>query len=161
MREAGTTQSELWRKSGVRQPNVSQMVSGHITGREDMLRRLLWCMGRKLEVHYRSAEAAMPRSVKRSLLLHRQLARRLDRDTLAEWTPLITRNIERMQGQLRGEPHLRNLERWRQLISDRDLPGVHRVLTGRDDDSSQMREVSPMGGLLSQDERDEVLRAVR
>jgi hypothetical protein len=38
-----------------------------------------------------------------------------------------------------------------------DLPDLHRVMTGRDRDSVEMREVSPMGGLLSQEERSEVL----
>ena len=37
------------------------------------------------------------------------------------------------------------------------MPGLHRVLTGLDQDSIEMREVSPMGGLLTQRERSEVL----
>ena len=37
------------------------------------------------------------------------------------------------------------------------MPGLHRVLTGLDRDSVEMREVSPMRGLLSQAERSEVL----
>ena len=52
-----------------------------------------------------------------------------------------------------GEPHGRNLDRWMSLIDRGDVPGLHRVLTGLDRDSIEMREVSPMGGLLSQDER--------
>jgi hypothetical protein len=39
--------------------------------------------------------------------------------------------------------------------------GLHRVLTGLDRDSIEMREVSPMGGLLSQDERADLLAAAR
>ena len=35
----------------------------------------------------------------------------------------------------------------------RDVLGLHRLLTGVDRDSIEMREVSPMSGLLSQDER--------
>jgi hypothetical protein len=34
---------------------------------------------------------------------------------------------------------------------------LHRVLTGLDRESIEMREVSPMGGLLPQGERREVL----
>jgi hypothetical protein len=51
----------------------------------------------------------------------------------------------------------RNLDRWMSLIDRGDVPGLHRVLTGLDRDSIEMREVSPMGGLLSQDERMDVL----
>jgi hypothetical protein len=35
---------------------------------------------------------------------------------------------------------------------------LHRVLTGLDRDSIEMRVVSPMAGLLPQDERQSVLR---
>jgi hypothetical protein len=52
---------------------------------------------------------------------------------------------------------MRNLDRWQSLIEQRDVPGFHRVLTGLDRDSIEMREISPMGGLLRQDERAEVL----
>jgi len=40
-----------------------------------------------------------------------------------------------------------------------DVLGLHRVLTGLDRDSIEMREVSPMSGLLSQEERSRVLAA--
>jgi hypothetical protein len=36
--------------------------------------------------------------------------------------------------------------------------GLHRVLTGLDRDPIEMREVSPMGGLLPQDEKQAILR---
>jgi hypothetical protein len=58
---------------------------------------------------------------------------------------------------VQGQPHLRNLDRWQHLLDDRDIPGLRRVLTGLDTHSVEMREVSPMGGLISQEERSEVL----
>ena len=62
-----------------------------------------------------------------------------------------------MRVNVEGQLHLRNLDRWQDLIERGDYSGLRRVLTGLDIDSVQMREVSPMGGLLSQDERSEVL----
>jgi hypothetical protein len=59
---------------------------------------------------------------------------------------------------VKGQPHLRNLDRWESLINRGDVPGLHRVLTGLDRESIEMREVSPMGGLLSNEERSDVLR---
>jgi hypothetical protein len=56
-----------------------------------------------------------------------------------------------------GQPHARNLDQWAQLVESGDVPGLHRALTGLDRDSIEMREVSPMGGLLPQDERLAVL----
>ena len=43
------------------------------------------------------------------------------------------------------------------LLGSGDVSGLRRVLTGLDRDSIEMREVSPMGGLLSQEERQQVL----
>ena len=57
-----------------------------------------------------------------------------------------------------GQPHSRNLDRWESLVGHGDVLGLHRVLTGLDRDSIEMREVSPMGGLLPQDERQAALR---
>ena len=48
-------------------------------------------------------------------------------------------------------------------MDQRDTPfpffkQLHRILTGLDRDSIDMREVSPMGGLLPQDERQAALQ---
>lgn len=57
-----------------------------------------------------------------------------------------------------GQPHERNLDCWRQLVDCGDLPSLHRVLTGVDRDSTEMREVSPMSGLPPDEQRREVLK---
>lgn len=106
----------------------------------------------------RPVQPDLTRSVRRSWLLHRRLSRHLDPGTIGQWTPRILSNLEKMSGQVRGEPHMGNLGRWRRLVEERDLPGLHRVLTRLDEGSIQMREVSPMRGLLPQKERSEVLR---
>ena len=56
-----------------------------------------------------------------------------------------------------GQPHSRNLDRWQSLVGRSDVLGLHRVLTGLNRDSIEMREVSPMSGLLPQDERQAAL----
>jgi plasmid maintenance system antidote protein VapI len=50
MVETGTTQSELARTSGVRQPSINQYLSGRGHLSDDMLDRLLSCLGYRLEV---------------------------------------------------------------------------------------------------------------
>lgn len=157
MSETGITQSELSRLSGVRQPSISQMLSGRIEMSDEQLERLLSCMGRRLEVSRRSVTPSLTRSERRSWLLHRQLSRSLSRERLRQWQPTLRRNLERLRRGLRGQPHERNLERWQSLLEREDLPGLHRVLTGLDRDSIEMREVSPLSGLLSSDERRKVL----
>lgn len=158
MRETRTSQSLLSRRSGVRQPSISGFLSGRVDMSDEMLDRLLSCMGYRLEVVRRTVRPDLNRSVERFWRLHRQLSTHLSPETLKRWKPTIDSNLERLQGGVQGQPHLRNVDRWRQLVRDGDVPGLRRVKTGLDLDSIEMREVSPMGGLLPQDERSEVLR---
>ena len=157
MLETSTTQSELSRTSGVRQPSISQFLSGRTSLSDDMLDRLLSCMGYRLEIVRRPVKPELDRSGERSWRLHRQLSKHLSSESLVGWCPTVLGNLERLRRSVRGQPHLRNLERWRQLIDERDLSGLHRVMTGLDTDSIEMREVSPMDGLLPQNERAEAL----
>jgi transcriptional regulator with XRE-family HTH domain len=157
MDETRTSQSELSRMSGVHQPSISQMLGGRVELSDDMLHRLLSCMGFGFEVVYRPIPLNLTKSVRRSWRLHRRLSTHLDGETFEHWTPLILQNLQQMNDRVRGEPHTENLRRWHHLVEGRDLPGLRRVLTGLDEISIQMREVSPMRGLLSQAERSEVL----
>ena len=157
MLETGISQSELSRVSGVRQPSISQFLSGRVELSDDMLDRLLSCMGFRLEVVRRPVRRDLNRSTERSWQLHRRLSTHLTPETLEEWRPTILRNLQRLRASVQGQPHVRNVDRWQRLVRDRDVPGLRRVMTGLDTDSVEMREVSPLGGLLSQGERSEVL----
>ncbi|MEP6817848.1 MAG: helix-turn-helix transcriptional regulator, partial [Marmoricola sp.] len=153
MLETSTTQSDLSRLSGVRQPSISGFLSGRVDLSDDQLERLLSCMGYRLEVVRRPVVAKLTRTERRSWQLHRRLSSLLNRDNIQEWRPTIERNVERLSGEVTGQPHERNLQSWRDLVDRGDLPGLHRVLTGLDRDSVEMREVSPMGGLFTQEQR--------
>lgn len=160
MTDTGTSQSELARLSGVRQPSISQFLSGKVDLSDEQLDRLLSCMGFRLEVERRAVPAVLTRSECRSWLLHRRLAKRLTADNLAEWRPTIEANLARLRAGVTGQPHVRNLERWSALMAADDVLGLHRVLTGLDRSAIEMREVSPLGGLLSEDEPTEVLASL-
>lgn len=160
MSETGTTQSELSRVSGVRQPSLSQFLSGRTEMSDDMLDRLLSCMGYRLEVVRRQVKPHLGRSTERSWRLHRRLSKHLTPELFDTWLPTVEKNLRRLREGVQGQPHVGNLDRWKHLIEDRDLPGLHRVMTGLDLDSQQMREVSPLGGLLPQSERSEELGLV-
>jgi hypothetical protein len=103
----------------------------------------------------------LTRSERRSWRLHCRLSIRLTTSSLEEWRPVIERNLKRLRSGVTGQPHTRNLDRWESLVGHGDVPGLHRVLTGLDRDSIEMREVSPMGGLLPQDERQAALQEAR
>ena len=153
MLETSTTQSELSRISGVRQPSISQFLSGKVELSDEQLDRLLSCMGYQLEVVRRPVEPKLTRSERRSWELHRLLSSQLDRSTLEEWRPTIERNLERLRSRVVGQPHLRNLGHWTSLVKRSEILNLHRVMTGLDRNSIEMREVSPMSGLLSSTER--------
>jgi transcriptional regulator with XRE-family HTH domain len=153
----GTTQTELSRLSGVRQPSISQALSGRIDISDEQLDRLLSCMGYRVEVVRRPVRPELTRSERRSWRLHRALSRQIDEQTLAQWRPTIRKNLTRLHDVVQGQPHERNLLRWGTLVNSGDLGGLHRVLTGLDRDSIEMREVSPMSGLLSEQDRTDAL----
>lgn len=160
MLDTGTTQSELSRMSGVHQPSISQFVSGKVALSDEQLDRLLSCMGFRLEVVRRVVVPELTRSERRSWMLHRQLSSHLTRTSLEEWQPTIERNLRRLRAGVTGQPHVRHVERWSSLVERGDVLSLHRVMTGLDRESIEMREVSPMGGLLPQDERAEALAQV-
>jgi len=157
MEETGTSQSGLSRLSGVHQPSISQFLSGKVDLSDDQLDRLLSSMGYRLEVTRRPVKSDLNRSEERSWKLHRQISTKLNHSTLDGWEPVIENNLHRLRGQVTGQPHVRNLGRWEKYMSEGDVLSIHRVLTGLDRDSIEMREVSPMRGLLSQEERSKVL----
>ena len=157
MLKTSTTQSGLSRLSGVRQPSISGFLSGKVDLSDDQLDRLLSCMGFRLEVLRRPVVPKLTRSERRSWQLHRRLSTLLNHLSFEAWRPTLERNLDRLSNRVTGQPLERNVDRWRQLIDRGDLTGLHRVLTGLDRDSIEMREVSPMGGLLTREERDEVM----
>lgn len=157
MSETEVSQTELSRISGVRQPSISQFLSGRIEMSDEMLDRLISCLGYRLEVVRRPVRVELDRSHMRSWRLHRQLSSHLNRDVLDRWAPTIRQNVARLRQATQGEPHVSNLDRWESMVEQRDVPAIRRAMTGLDTDSVQMREVSPLGGLLPQSERSKVL----
>src|SRR5436305_4418716 len=121
MLKTGITQSALFRVSGIRQPSISQFVSGKVELSDEQLDRLLSCMGYRLEVIRRAVEPKLTRSEPRSWALHRRLSSHLTRDTLEHWRPVIERNLERLRSRVTGEPHLRHLDRWTFLTQQSDV----------------------------------------
>src|SRR6478736_4968154 len=97
MLETSTTQSELSRISGVKQPSISQFVSGKVELSDEQLDRLLGCLGYRLEVVRRPVRPQLTRSERRSWLLHRQVSRQVDHRTLVRWGPVISENLRRLR----------------------------------------------------------------
>jgi len=115
-------------------------------------------MGFRLEVVRRPVPPELTRSERRSWQLHRHLSTLLDRESFETWRPVMEGNLRRLVKDVTGQPHDRNLQRWQQLIESGSLPEIHRVMTGLHRDSIEMREVSPLSGLLPDEQRRQILR---
>lgn len=161
MRETSTDQSSLALLSGVKQPSLSQYLSSRVEFSDSQLERLLACMGRTLEIERHATTPELTRAERRSWLLHRELARLVDLPMLTAWTATIERNLDVLLSGVTGEPHVTHLKRWQQLVQGQDLPAIRRVLTGLDRTSIEMREVSPLSGILPEETRHKVLAEAR
>lgn len=100
-------------------------------------------------------------SERRTLVLHRVLAERLDAATLASWTPRILANLDRLETGVQGRPHVQNLARWRRLVEAGHVEGIRAVLVSVEVNGIEMREVSPMAGILTEAERLAALNSIR
>lgn len=160
MTATGTSQRRLSLLSGVHQPSISQFISGRVDFSDAMLSRLLECMGLRLQVTRRSVPPELTRAEHRSWRLHQQLALHLSTEKLDEWRPAIESRLDHLGLHITGQPHSSNVSRWRQLVSDGDLRGIRHALTGLDRHSIEMREVSPLGGFLPQEERQLALASI-
>jgi len=159
--ETGVTQTRLSELSGVKQSSLSQMLHGRIEMSDDMLSRLLSCLGYRLEVVRRPVRVELDRSNDRRWRMHERLARQLSSESWPHWRPTVQRNLKQLRALTKGEPHASNLERWSTLVASNDLSGIRRAMTGLDAESIGMREVSPLGGLLSEQDRLDVLAGAK
>lgn len=161
MLETGTTQTMLSRLSGVHQPSLSQFLSGKVDLSDEQLDRLLSCMGFRLEVVRRPVEPHLTHSERRSWMLHCRLSTHLSKATFEEWKPRLVDNLRKVRQGVQGRVHEESVKRWSDLITNGDVLGLHRVLTGLDRTSIEMREVTPFSGLLPDNERREVLSELK
>lgn len=86
----------------------------------------------------------------------------------SDWTrlpwsrgPRILANLDRLETEVQGRPHIQNLARWRRLVEAGDVEGIRTVLVSMEVDGIEMREVFPMAGLLTEAERLAALDSIR
>ena len=155
----GTSQVELSRLTGLPQSKISRYVSGKLEPSEPTLELLLSSLG--LQVGFEVSEVPMERTKRRSWLLHRQVSHKLGITGVDDsgWERM-QRNLDRVRSNTQGAVHERNLDHWQRIIDNRSLRDLHRVLIDTSPDGIGMREVSPMSGFLTEDERLGVLAGI-
>jgi transcriptional regulator with XRE-family HTH domain len=160
MDSTGLSQVELSRLTGLPQSKISRYVSGRLEPSEPTLDLLLSSLGLRVDVDV--SPVPMERAERRSWLLHRQVSRKLGTTGIDDsgWQRM-QRNLDQVRSNTQGPVHERNLDRWQRIIDSRSLRDLQRVLVDTSTDGIEMREVSPMTGFLTEDERLSVLAGIR
>ncbi|MDR0432617.1 MAG: helix-turn-helix domain-containing protein [Bifidobacteriaceae bacterium] len=157
MRESGTSQTELSGLTGVSQGRISEYVAGKVTMSQAMLSHLLSAMGYAAEIAV--IRAPLNISDERSWRLHRAVAKKLTAGVIGKAKPRLIKNVLAQRAAVRGEPHLSHLAQWERMIRAEDVQSIRRCCLDVGDFGREMREVSPLGGILTQSERLEALAA--
>lgn len=160
MDSTGTSQVELSRLTGLPPSKISRYVSGKLEPSEPTLKLLLSGLG--LQVGFNVSPVPMERTKRRSWLLHREISHKLGVSGIDEsgWDRM-QRNLDRVRSNTQGAVHERNLDRWQRIIDSRSLRNLQRVLVDTSTDGIEMREVSPMSGFLTEDERLGVVAGIQ
>lgn len=160
MDSTGTSQVELSRLTGLPASKISRYVSGKLEPSEPTLDLMMSSLG--LRVDFDVLPVRMERTKRRSWLLHRQISHKLGKSGIAEFGwERMQRNLNRVRSNTQGPVHERNLDRWQRIIDTRSLRDLQRVLVDTSTDGIEMREVSPMSGFLTEEERLDVLDEIR
>ena len=154
VRHTGMTQTKLSQITGIPQGRISEYVTGKRSPSNGTLTLLLGAMGFRPVLQIEPEP--MGRSELRSWMLHRQLSTHLDQ--LDSWRDKLHSNLDRIEHSITGEPHRSNIQRWRSLISHRDVKGLRQVMVDPSRDGQEMREVGPFAGLLPEAERLQVMK---
>ena len=160
MESTGVTRVELSRLTGLPPSKISRYVSGKLEPSEPTLDSLMSSMG--VQATFEVSPVPMERTKHRSWLLHRQISYKLGISGIDDigWERM-QRNLDRRRLNTQGPVHERNMNHWQQIIDNRSLRELHRVLVDTSTDGIEMREVSPMTGFLSERERLDVLEKIK
>lgn len=140
------TQQSLARAGGTSQPTIAAYEAGRKSPTVHTLQRLAGAVGLRAVVEYTTP---LTREDRRSLELHRGIARRLADDPAAVIAQ-ARRNLARMRARHRHATQL--LREW-EIVLERPLPALVEMLTDAGEWARELRHVTPFAGVLSAAER--------
>lgn len=146
------TQQALARAAGTSQPTIAAYEAGRKSPTVHTLQRLAASVGLHAAIEYHTP---LTREERRSIELHRAIARRLTADPRAVIT-LARRNLARMRGR---NPHAAPLLREWAVLLDRPIPALVALLTSTAEQARELRHVTPFAGVLSAAERAAAYRS--
>jgi len=155
---AGISQSELARRSGVPQSRISEYINNRFEPSTTTFDTLMSALG--MSVMTTIVPTGMERTKLRSWMLHRQIALKTQHGLSQEQWLKIRKNVERVRSITHGDLFMPYLDRWAGIAEACNTRELRRVLLDTSDDGITMREVSPMTGFLTDDERRAIIAQV-
>jgi len=143
----------------VAQSRISDYVNGRIEPSVASFNRLMTELG--MAAQFSVMPSGMERTKLRSWMLHALIASKTGQGLSDEEWSLMRRNIDYLRSVIFSELSRRSLDRWSDVAQRRDTRELRRVLRDVSDDGITMREVSPMSGFLTEEERLSVLSRLR
>jgi transcriptional regulator with XRE-family HTH domain len=148
------TQAELADAAGTSQPTIAAYESGRKSPTLRTLRRLAEVAGFEATIGF---HRPMTREERRSLHLHRAIARRLE-GSPEEVLARARATLSLMRG---NHPGAEKLFREWEVILDRPVSELSPALTDPSPRSRDLRQVTPFAGVLTTMERTEVYQSFR
>ena len=149
---ASLTQASLARAGGTSQPTIAAYEAGRKSPTFDTLQRLAGAVGLEATIAYASP---LTREDRRSLALHRAIARRIADDP-ATVLAQARRNLARMRS--RRAQAVLLLREWA-VILERPVEALAAVLADPGEWARELRQVTPFAGVLTPRERAAVYHA--
>jgi len=150
--QAALTQAALARVGGTSQPAIAAYEAGRKSPTVGTVRRLAKAVGLEAAVTY---HPPLTREERRSLVLHRAIAKRLYEDPKGVLA-LARRTLRRMIARTGGDSQA--LREWG-VVLNRSLPALLPLLTDPAPWARELRHVTPFAGVLSARERAAVYSA--
>lgn len=101
------------------------------------------------------------RKVVRQKLLQAAVLEKIEREHLPVNTDRVREKVQSIRSRVTGKSLHRCLDQWERIVDDNDIEAVRAVVAFDDEHAREMRNLSPLSILLSEEERLQVLDALR
>jgi transcriptional regulator with XRE-family HTH domain len=158
---ARLTLEELAARAATSAPALSNYERGRTEPRLSTVDRILRTIGRRVSLTSEPVEGSTPLTLKdrQSLALHLRVTEKLlaDQDEVRGRARRSLGRLYELHGSGRSDYYL---DTWRDLLDGPLIPLVD-ALTGTSQRARDLRQASPFAGILTIDERDQILGGIR
>ncbi|MCJ0907052.1 hypothetical protein [Rhodococcus sp. ARC_M6] len=105
--------------------------------------------------------SVVTRKVVRQKLLQAAVLEKIEREHLSVNTDRVREKVQSIRSRVTGKSLHRCLDQWEHIVEDNDIEAIRAVVVSDDEHAREMRNLSPLSILLSEDERLQVLDTLR